>query len=112
MEGLAVLWVVRLQQRHQLARGEIVLHREPPDVRDADAATGELSKRFAVVGLDLAGHGQRPVIPNLGNAIGAGLGLPAVSLAGAAMAEAALVMLMAVGRRRAVSCPAYSVRQT
>ncbi|KQN90973.1 MFS transporter [Sphingomonas sp. Leaf231] len=53
---------------------------------------------------------------NLGNAIGAalgggvigaGLGLPAVSLAGAAMAAAALVMLMAVGRRRrAVSCPA------
>ena len=50
---------------------------------------------------------------NLGNAIGAalgggvigaGLGLPAVSLAGAAMAAAALVMLMAVGRRRAVSC--------
>ncbi len=52
---------------------------------------------------------------NLGNAIGAalgggvigaGLGLPAVSLTGAAMAAAALVMLMAVGRRRAVSCPA------
>ncbi len=53
---------------------------------------------------------------NLGNAIGAalgggvigaGLGLPAVSLAGATMAAAALVMLMAVGRRRrAVSCPA------
>ena len=52
---------------------------------------------------------------NLGNAIGAalggrvigaGLGLPAVSLAGAAMAGAALAMLMAVGRRRAVSCPA------
>ena len=43
--------------------------------------------------------------------IGAGLGLPAVSLAGAAMAAAALVLLMAVGRRRAVSSPAYSVRQ-
>ncbi len=52
---------------------------------------------------------------NLGNAIGAalgggvigaGLGLPAVSLAGAAMAAMALIMLMAVGRRRAVPCPA------
>ncbi len=52
---------------------------------------------------------------NLGNAIGAalgggvigaGLGLPAVSLAGAAMAAAALVMLMSVRRRRTVSCPA------
>ena len=53
---------------------------------------------------------------NLGNAIGAalgggvigaGLGLPAVSLAGAAMAAAALVMLLAVGRRRRVgACPA------
>ncbi len=50
---------------------------------------------------------------NLGNAIGAalgggvigaGLGLPAVSLAGAAMAAAALVMLIAVRRRRVVSC--------
>jgi len=53
---------------------------------------------------------------NLGNAIGAalgggvigaGLGLPAVALAGAAMAAAALVMLLAVGRRReAAVCPA------
>ncbi len=52
---------------------------------------------------------------NLGNAIGAalgggvigaGLGLPAVSLAGAAMAAAALVMLMSVRRRRPASCPA------
>ena len=53
---------------------------------------------------------------NLGNAIGAalgggvigaGLGLPAVSLAGAAMAAAALVMLLAVGRRRRPdACPA------
>ncbi len=52
---------------------------------------------------------------NLGNAIGAalgggvigaGLGLPAVSLAGGAMAAAALVMLIAIGRRRAVTCPA------
>ncbi|GAA3693712.1 MFS transporter [Sphingomonas cynarae] len=51
---------------------------------------------------------------NLGNAIGAalgggvigaGLGLPAVSLAGAAMAAAALVMLITIGRRRAVTCP-------
>lgn len=51
---------------------------------------------------------------NLGNAIGAalgggvigaGLGLPAVSLAGAAMALAALVMLMAIRRYpRAVAC--------
>ena len=53
---------------------------------------------------------------NLGNAlgaalgggvIGAGLGLPAVALAGAAMAVAALVMLMAVGRRRqSLACAA------
>ena len=52
---------------------------------------------------------------NLGNAIGAalgggvigaGLGLPAVALAGAAMAAAALVMLLAVGRWRAVPCSA------
>ncbi|MBD8547177.1 MFS transporter [Sphingomonas sp. CFBP 8760] len=52
---------------------------------------------------------------NLGNAIGAALGggvigagrgLPAVSLAGGAMAAAALVMLIAIGRRRAVTCPA------
>ncbi|WP_293874018.1 MULTISPECIES: MFS transporter [unclassified Sphingomonas] len=53
---------------------------------------------------------------NLGNAIGAalgggvigaGLGLPTVSLAGAAMAAAALVMLLAVGRRRRPdACPA------
>ncbi|MEJ8631826.1 MFS transporter [Sphingomonas sp. I4] len=52
---------------------------------------------------------------NLGNAIGAalgggvigaGLGLPAVSLAGAAMAAAALMMLMAFRRRpRATACP-------
>lgn len=120
MEWLAVLLVVRFQQRHWVTRGEVILHREPSDPRNADAGTGELSKRFTVVGLDLAGHGQRPVLSNFSNAIGAapgggmigvGLGLPAVSLAGAAMAVAALVMLMAVGRRRAVSCPAYSVRQ-
>ncbi len=52
---------------------------------------------------------------NLGNAIGAalgggvigaGLGLPAVSLAGAAMAAAALVILIMVGRRWPVTCPA------
>jgi len=53
---------------------------------------------------------------NLGNAfgaalgggvIGAGLGLPVVSLAGAAMAAAALVMLMAIRRQpRAAACPA------
>lgn len=54
---------------------------------------------------------------NLGNAIGAalgggvigaGLGLPAVSLAGAAMAAAALVMLLGIGhrRRRVAACPA------
>ncbi|WP_267433451.1 MFS transporter [Sphingomonas sp. GM_Shp_1] len=52
---------------------------------------------------------------NLGNAfgaalgggvIGAGLGLPVVSLAGAAMAAAALVMLMAIRRQpRAAVCP-------
>lgn len=42
-----------------------------------------------------------------GGVIGAGLGLPAVSLAGAGMAVAALIMLIAVGRQpRAVSCPA------
>ena len=49
---------------------------------------------------------------NLGNAIGAalgggvigaGLGLPAVSLAGAAMAAAALAMLLLIGRRRPVA---------
>jgi DHA1 family inner membrane transport protein len=53
---------------------------------------------------------------NLGNAIGAalgggvigaGLGLPVVSLAGAAMAAAALAMLLAFRRRpRAAACPA------
>ena len=53
---------------------------------------------------------------NLGNAIGAalgggvigaGLGLPVVSLAGAAMAAAALVMLLALRRQpRAAACPA------
>ncbi|RZL59216.1 MAG: MFS transporter [Sphingomonas sp.] len=52
---------------------------------------------------------------NLGNAIGAalgggvigaGLGLPAVSLAGAAMAAAALVLLLAVRRPARVACPA------
>lgn len=53
---------------------------------------------------------------NLGNAIGAalgggvigaGLGLPVVSLAGAAMAAAALVMLLAFRRQRgAAACPA------
>ena len=52
---------------------------------------------------------------NLGNAIGAalgggvigaGLGLPVVSLAGAAMAAAALIMLLAFRRQpRARSCP-------
>ncbi len=49
---------------------------------------------------------------NLGNAIGAalgggvigaGLGLPVVSLAGGAMAS---VLLIAIGRRRAMTCPA------
>jgi DHA1 family inner membrane transport protein len=52
---------------------------------------------------------------NLGNAfgaalgggvIGAGLGLPVVSLAGAAMAAAALVMLLALRQPRAAACPA------
>ena len=52
---------------------------------------------------------------NLGNAIGAalgggviaaGLGLPAVSLAGAAMAAAALVLLLAVRRPARAACPA------
>lgn len=56
---------------------------------------------------------------NLGNAIGAalgggvigaGLGLPAVSLAGAAMAAAALGMLLAVGRRhRVAACSGEAV---
>jgi DHA1 family inner membrane transport protein len=52
---------------------------------------------------------------NLGNAIGAalgggvigaGLGLPAVSLAGAAMAAAALVLLLAARRPARAACPA------
>ena len=41
-----------------------------------------------------------------GGVIGAGLGLPIVSLAGAAMAAAALMMLLAFRRRpRFAACP-------
>lgn len=43
---------------------------------------------------------------NLGNAIGAGLGLPVVSLAGAAMSVVALAMLLAFRRHpRIATCP-------
>jgi hypothetical protein len=106
MNRFLVARVPGLQQRYQVTALQVLAHAELADTRNAGTYSRKLCQRFTTAAFDVAADLQgklfssadeRPV--GFGTSEVEGLGYPAISLAGAAMAGLGLLMVLAFAWR-------------